>query len=179
MLEVMVKVSQWLSPVWAVAAFGLDDLVSLVGVTGGEGWRTKKADWRRKVREMLLGDFAMLLFRVKGRALCLAIGWSVGVGKCMNWIWQVSAVGPVLWWKLPKCYRYSVFITQKHLKLISSFHNSLLNLVRIEWWKQNLKTNLNKLSLHGSHHFWVMSDGNTKPQIVPEPFNSIVITSLY
>ena len=38
------------------------------------------------MRKMLLGDFAMLLFRVKGRALCLAIGWSVGVGKCMNWI---------------------------------------------------------------------------------------------
>ena len=46
----------------------------------------KKADWRRKVREMLLGDFALLLFCVKGRALCLAIGWSVGVEKCMNWI---------------------------------------------------------------------------------------------
>ena len=26
------------------------------------------------MREMLLGDFALLLFRVKGRALCLAMG---------------------------------------------------------------------------------------------------------
>ena len=45
----------------------------------------KKADWRRKVREMLLGDFALLLFLVKGRALCLAVGWTVecwcGSGK--------------------------------------------------------------------------------------------------
>ena len=61
---------------------------------------------------------------------------------------------------LPKGHGNSVSITQKHLKCVFSFHNSSLKNHRIEWWKQNLKTNPNKLSLSGSHHFWVMSNEN-------------------
>ena len=33
---------------------------------------------------------------------------------------------------LQLCHCYSVSITQKHLKFVSSFHNSSLNLVKIE-----------------------------------------------
>ena len=61
---------------------------------------------------------------------------------------------------LQDCHHNSVSITWKHLKCVFSFHNSSLENQRIEWWKQNLKTNPNKLFLHGSHHFWVMGDGN-------------------
>ena len=61
---------------------------------------------------------------------------------------------------LQDCHHNSVSITWKHLKCVFSFHNSSLKNQRIEWWKQNLKTNPNKLFLHGSHHFWVMGDGN-------------------
>ena len=64
------------------------------------------------MREMLLGDFALLLFRVKGRALCLAVGWSVGVGKGLNWIGKVSVVGPCVVMKITK------------MPLLLSFHNS-------------------------------------------------------
>ena len=60
--------------------------------------------------------------------------------------------------KLPNCHRYSIFITQKHQKLISSFHYSSLNLVRIEWRKQKLRTNPNKCYCRGTHQFWIMGD---------------------
>ena len=61
---------------------------------------------------------------------------------------------------LPKCYHNSVSITQKHPKVVFSFANSLLKNQIIEWWKQNLKTQPNRLSLCGTHQFWVMSDEN-------------------
>ena len=48
---------------------------------------------------------------------------------------------------LLKCHHNSVSIVWKHLKCVFSFHNSSLKNQRIEWWKQNLKTNPNKLFL--------------------------------
>lgn len=68
--------------------------------------------------------------------------------------------------------RYFVFVTQKHLKLVFVFSNSLPDLVRIEWW--NPKTHPNKHLLHGNHLFWVMSIGNRvmsdgNPQIQTTP----------
>ena len=57
---------------------------------------------------------------------------------------------------LQKCHYNSVSIIWEHLKCVFNFHNSSLKNQRIEWWKQNLKTNPNKLSLLESHHFWVM-----------------------
>ena len=69
-------------------------------------------------------------------------------------------VGPSICVYLQKCHHNFVSITWKNLKCVFNFHNSSLKNKIIKWWKQNLKTNPNKLSLHRSHHFWVMSDGN-------------------
>ena len=84
-------------------------------------------------------------------------------------------VGPSMCVYLQKCHHNLVSITQKHPKLVFRFANSLLKNQKIEWGKQNLKTNPNSLSLRGSHHFWVMSDenrvmgdGNTKIQTAPK-----------
>ena len=69
-------------------------------------------------------------------------------------------MGPLSSIELQKYRHNLVFITQKQLKLVFSFCISLLKNPRIEWWKQNLKTNPNKLHLFGSHHFWMMNDEN-------------------
>ena len=83
---------------------------------------------------------------------CWGVGWH-GFDNTQN-------VGSINWVKLRKCHLISISITQKHLKLVSSFCNSLLKYVRIEWMKQIQKTKPNKLMLHGTHHFWVMSERN-------------------
>ena len=95
------------------------------------------------------------------------VGWICGVKESLVELWKVAPEVIMLWPWVPhmcvylqKCYHNSVFITQKHQKLVFSFVNSLLRNVRIKWWKQYLKTYLNRLHLHGSHHFWVMSNGN-------------------
>ena len=82
-------------------------------------------------------------------------------------MWQHKALDPTYSIKLPNCHVTHNSSIWKHLKVVSSFHNSLLTLVRIEWWKQNLKTPLNKLLLYRTHHFWVMGDENTKIQTAP------------
>ena len=61
---------------------------------------------------------------------------------------------------LQKCHHSLVFITQKHPKVVFSFANSPLKNQKIEWWKQNLKTQPNKLPFRGTHQFWVMDDEN-------------------
>ena len=71
----------------------------------------------------------------------------------MLWVPQICVY-------LPKCHHNYVSITQKHLKVIFSFHNSSLKNQIIEWWKQKLKTHPNTLFNHGTHQFWVMGDGN-------------------
>ena len=83
-------------------------------------------------------------------------------------MWQHKAMGPTDSIKLPNCHVTHKSSIWKHLKLVSNFHNLLLTLVRIEWWKQNLKTHPNKLLLLRTHHFWVMGDENTKIQTAPK-----------
>ena len=97
----------------------------------------KKEKWRRKEKKKLKKE-----------------------KKREEWSQKLQLVGPSMCVYLQDCHHNSVFITWKHLNSVFSFHNSLLKNQRIEWWKQNLKTNPNKLSLCGSHHFWVMGDGN-------------------
>ena len=71
---------------------------------------------------------------------------------------------PQMYVYLPKCHHNSVSITQKHPKVVFSFANSSLKNQRIKWWKQNLKTQPNRLPLHGTHQFWVMGDKNLQIQ---------------
>ena len=80
----------------------------------------------------------------------------------MLWVPQICVY-------LPNFHHNSVSITQKHLKVVFSFHNSSLKNQIIEWWKQKLKTNPNKPNSHGTQQFGdmgdenrVMDDGNTK-----------------
>ena len=68
------------------------------------------------------------------------------------WLW-VSQICVYL----PKCHYNSVSITQIHLKVVFSFHNSSFKNQRIKWWKQKLKTNPNS---RGTHQFWVICDEN-------------------
>ena len=77
-----------------------------------------------------------------------------------EWSQKLRLVGPSMCVYLQDCYHNSVSITWKHIKCAFSFNNSSLKNQKIEWWKQNLKTNPNKLSLCGSHYFWVIGDGN-------------------
>ena len=71
------------------------------------------------------------------------------------WLWV-----PQICVYLPKCHHNFVSITQIHLNVVFSFHNSSLKSQRIKWWKQKLKTNPNKPNSHGTHQFWVISDEN-------------------
>ena len=71
------------------------------------------------------------------------------------WLWV-----PQICVYLPKRHHNFVSITQKHLKFVLSFHDSSLKNQRIEWRKQKLKINPNKLNNRGTHQFWVMSDEN-------------------
>ena len=71
------------------------------------------------------------------------------------WPWD-----PCMCVYLPKYHENSVLITWKHLKYVSSFHNSSLKDQRIEQWKQKLKTHPNKLFNYGTHQFWVMNNEN-------------------
>ena len=112
--------------------------------------------------------FALNFFMWRTCALWLAVVWNVRVAKLWNGFDKSLPWTHVFWWKLPKCHRSSVSITQKHLKLVSSFYNSSLNLVRIELWKQNLRTNPNKCLLYRTHQFCVMGDENTQIQTVPQ-----------
>ena len=68
------------------------------------------------------------------------------------------AMGPVCTEELRNCHWKLSFGNWKHLKYDFSFHNSSLKNQRIEWWKQKR----NRLLSSGSHHFWVMDDGNNK-----------------
>ena len=84
---------------------------------------------------------------------------------------------------LPNFHHNSVSITQKHLKVVFSFHNSSLKNQRIEWWKQKLKTNPNKPNSRGTQQFWdmgdenrVMDDGNTKSK---QPPNNPLFTRIW
>ena len=92
------------------------------------------------------------------------------------WSQKLRLLGLLMCVYLQDYHHNLVSITWKHLKLDSSFHNSLLKNQRIKWWKQNLKTQPNRLPLHRSHNFWVMrdenkvmGDGNTKIQTAPNP----------
>ena len=92
-----------------------------------EGWRMKRNGekwwWRGP----------LLLLGVKGLELIKAIG---GVWVKSNaWGDNPLTVGPLHVCVFKKWHHNSVFITQKHLKLVFSFYNSLLKNVRIEWWK--------------------------------------------
>ena len=75
-----------------------------------------------------------------------------------EWSQKLQLVGPSMCVYLQDCHHNFVSITWKHLKCVFSFHNSSLKNQRIEWWKQNLKTNPNKLSLCGPTIFelWVI-----------------------
>ena len=102
--------------------------------------------------------------------------WKKKKKKRGEWSQKLRLVGPSMCVYLQDCHHNSVSITWKHLKCVFSFHNSSLKNQRIKWWKRNLKTNLNKLSLRGSHHFWVMGDGNTKTK---QPLNLQFSLSLF
>ena len=71
------------------------------------------------------------------------------------WLWV-----PQMCVYLPKCHHNSVSMTQKYPKVVFNFVNLSLKNQKIEWWKQNLKTQSNRLPLHGTHQFWDMSDKN-------------------
>ena len=167
-------ISSWLSPTcvgWSHCAWGYGQGLTVVvtGLSCGRlwvGWSRQlgRRDWRwrmkneegrleKKGEKDAFGWFCYVAFSCEGEGTVLSHWMECWCGKMYELDLTSLSCGPYVVMKITKCYRYSVFITQKHLKLISSFHNSLLNLVRIEWWKQNLKTNLSKLSLHGSHHF--------------------------
>ena len=87
--------------------------------------------------------------------------WSAGESKMSEWIWLLSDRGSLICVYLSKCHHNSVFITQKHQKVVFSFANSSLKNQRIKWWKRSLKTQSNRLSFHETHQFWVMGDVNS------------------
>ena len=121
-------------------------------------WKGRACEIGEEMCEMLLG-ILLWRFSCEREALWLAVGWSVGDSKALRWIWQLSAMGTCFLMEITK------------MPPLLSFHNSSLNLVRIEWWKQKLKTNPNRCLLRGTHQFWVMGDEWWKYQNPNSPLN--------